>query len=715
MPYILDKNGKYVYQFDEGQYEGDFDASQLESLIQIQTAFKSIDQFDAFMEEEAVKPISFTHVKDDGSSEELTLTGQQPANILREHKQPFIEAGRPGNRGAHLLAFALKNGMTLSELQQLSENPQDPRRAGIQAKLDIARKEFFATACCEDQSVQKERAADFYLGHIDAYKNELDKIIKSSDSFMDKVTTFTKLSLAFQSVGVQTLGLGKKDGSADKLYGQEIVSMVNTRLQDRKAGFTFENIYNLGGLGNHLSQNIDELKGENNLPHVGFRLNEEELSQLVQTGSAEYSKVVKATRAAKAFNAIYESISKAGESVEDVIRVHTDEKANEIHQSIKNALPPNNYDLENPEDVEFLRMDENARIDMRLHIQEAVYPRPVPPASFQAAMGGLIYGASVSLADAKKEKLPEDREFTRLSQAMLASRKTMSDPSASRDDRITAMRQVQLCADQYIVKNSSNMTAMTQERIEQAKMAFSVASGERRVLEGLAAPNRDRAYEQQDQHMDLNARLPFLKSQVAYMTRAIEEVDPLYVISSQAFKDTKKALLNLNKACKELDKAPSPEKLETLRKAFRSVSENAEIYVQQKSGEAKPSALGKKRLDFMKELKASMGDTVGLMSKATGKKLWTNKTAAEQLTQYSKNLIKQAQGQPGNRDTIARAIAYRKLAERVALLPDGPFNNTAANKAVAAMIRTPMIKEETASIINQAAPVKKAPSVGPQR
>jgi len=448
MPWIINDKNEYQYVIAEDLQNPSFDSQELNQMNEMDSIISpmmdSYNDFDNFLFKEATKPIKFTVDNGDGTTEEKSLNQDETRAWLLNNKQVFREVGR--DIQAHLLAFAVKNGLSLDDLRLLKDHPEDPKCSGIQNTLDNARKEMFELASSKDSrlpegktlTVNEEKLSNFYSEYFEKLTGQFDKLLKSSKSSFEKNLDFMNLFKEFQSVGLQTLGTGSNSkplpGQTD---GKKIVSSVNQQLNAKGLPFSFDHMLNLGRTANVISQTGQEIKDSHD-KHT-YTNN----PQILRTiGFSSYNKT------GYAMSYLDKNVWYKNNDTNDIIKWFDDVKGQDFMTTsvMINTFVPQSFDPDVTLDQ--IEEAESYQNDLRLDNKFYKFGDQYVPDHFEYELE--------SLADNfGKQSNPADPQFSDMTKSLLCLSNVYKNPNSDDRFKLVALRHAQMQSAAYLNSHQS--------------------------------------------------------------------------------------------------------------------------------------------------------------------------------------------------------------------------------------------------------------------
>jgi len=172
----------------------------------------------------------------------MDLKNEEEAHeyIISYNNKPFSEADRGGSM---LSSFCFANGMEYEDLFILRDDPSNPRYQEINDRFENLRHSFYEMVCCDDETKRDKLVTDYYSKFIDRTEKAMEKLNQKDNLDYDDFVQFSILTDNFQSIGVQTLNLGRENSP-----GLRYLDLVNNELEKMGKKYDFDHFFNTSAI-----------------------------------------------------------------------------------------------------------------------------------------------------------------------------------------------------------------------------------------------------------------------------------------------------------------------------------------------------------------------------------------------------------------------------------------------------------------------------------
>jgi len=420
------------------------------------------------MTNQCKRPIEFLMHTKDGSVVNQKVEGDQAVPMLKKHGKPFSEAGRDLCAGGHLLAFCIKNGMTLEDILYLQNNQGTPKAEQIQNQLDKSRKEFMELSCCENESILEERTTNFYFDYINKAKDEFEKI-KAMPKGPERLKQAMALSSVYYSLGYQTLRLGYNDP-----FGKKIEANVNAKIKENGGNFAFDGFFGIG----YLMQSINQ--ASERLNNVDQKIKQSSKNEYYLRGYSHYISSI------TILSDYLDEIIDNGKNMDEVFAAIDEKTMDEIGFRVAGggdfSVITTTNAAESPENW-------NAMQDYMLDKDINKHGGPVPDEGLDAQLDELLIEAKESDSKNFTSRFMPTASNKRFAAMIEAAEnlKTLREQGASKEQLEIGSRELQCAANEYVrnkdgVDAKANTNAGNRKRIGEKFM--SLAGSKKLFLQG---------------------------------------------------------------------------------------------------------------------------------------------------------------------------------------------------------------------------------------
>jgi len=609
MPWILTAigpEGQYQYKVDERVYAKPEWTDTLPILNNVADELNEIKSFDDFLKEQSFKPITFTLTHGENQTEEKTLAGDETYEYLDKRKYPFKELGRMSE--SHLMFFAIKNGMTVEDIDLIKNRPDDPQYQEKLAQLEAARKEMYEFGCSDYPADKTEQTAQLYVDYIKNLLPQLERLKTMDQAGNKDMIQFAKLANHYQSLFIQTMNIDAPH--EEQRFGKKVFEKVDELLEAENIPFTADKLGNFGNLANYFAQSAKEMKAKlNEFAENGVNSGEAQLLHIYT------SKVLYGMKCVREQLAQNKPVAQTIGEFTEAVGIAIADKWTKIYFA-------ENVKKSDPQAVADFGKEDIAIEDM---ILERQIKNPVPSKNFIKDFNSL-------LESGEDIDFENDSHFSRLHGFATDYVQRLSQGLSPEQKDMGAR----------LVMEKARILLGNEQNPEHRKFAENVMRlVGTEVLTEKKGLDRNMKIEPTKESFKQNADIEF--GEISLLAKELDAVDPKYIRSSDSFRNTKTYLGELKEQLNAYRKNPTEQGLNDIRMSCKRVADSSAIYLfekQEKQQAGSLSKLGKQRFDFMKKLNSITAPKATSIAKIAERPFKTNAQLAESMKTEANDIIR---------------------------------------------------------------------------